>query len=243
MINACHKKVKVLSYSKQHPTAAAYLIKAENREQGLALRVSLSGKIIDIETQLFGNFNIYNLLATLLVLINHGFESDEVAERVSEIHSVDGRMQRFGGVDVPMVFLDYAHTPQALKQVLTSCRDYTAADLICVFGCGGERDTSKRPLMGEIAQRYADRIVICDDNPRGEDPEQICNGILKGMTNTRSHCVIHDRAKAISKAIKEAAPDDVVLVAGKGHERYQIVKGVKKPFNDAGFIQKALEDY
>ncbi len=243
MINACHKKVKVLSYSKQSSTAAAYLIKAENREQGLALRVSLLGKVIDIETHLFGNFNIYNLLATLLVLINHGFELADAAERLSEIHPVDGRMQRFGSGDVPMVFLDYAHTPQALKQVLTSCRDYTAADLICVFGCGGERDASKRPLMGKIAQHYADRIVICDDNPRGEDPEQICNDILKGMTNTRSYCVIHNRAKAISKAIKEAAPGDVVLVAGKGHERYQIVKGVKKPFNDADFIQKALEDY
>ena len=196
------------------------------------MRVSLLGKVIDIETHLFGNFNIYNLLATLLVLINHGFELADAAERLSEIHPVDGRMQRFGSGDVPMVFLDYAHTPQALKQVLTSCRDYTNADLICVFGCGGERDASKRPLMGEIAQHYADRVVICDDNPRGEDPEQICNDILKGMTNTRSHCIMHDRAEAINKAIKEAAPGDVVLVAGKGHERYQIVKGVKKPFND-----------
>ena len=243
MIDACHKEVTVLSYSTRTPTAAAYLIKAENREQGLALRISLLGKVIDIETHLFGNFNIYNLLATLLVLINHGFELDEVAERVSEIHPVDGRMQRFGGSDMPMVFLDYAHTPQALKQVLTSCRDYTTADLICVFGCGGERDVSKRPLMGEIAQRYADRIVICDDNPRAEDAEQICNDILKGMTNTSLNCVVHDRAKAISQAIKSAAPGDVVLVAGKGHERYQIVQGVKKPFNDKDFIKKALEEY
>ncbi len=243
MINACHKKVTVLSYSKQSSMVAAYLIKAENREQGLALRVSLLGEVIDIETCVFGNFNIYNLLATLLVLINHGFQLDEAAERLSEIHPVAGRMQRFGGGDLPKVFLDYAHTPQALKQVLISCRDYATADLICVFGCGGERDASKRPLMGEIAQCYADRIVICDDNPRGEDSERICNDILRGMTKNRAHCVIHDRARAISKAIEEAAPGDVVLVAGKGHERYQIVKGVKKPFNDADFIQKALEDY
>ena len=243
MINACHKKVTVLSYSKQSSMTAAYLIKAEHREQGLALRVSLLGKVVDIETRLFGDFNIYNLLATLLVLINHGFQLDEAAERLSVIHPVDGRMQRFGSSEAPTVFLDYAHTPQALEQVLKSCRNYATADLVCVFGCGGERDASKRSLMGEIAQRYADRVVICDDNPRGENPEQICNDILKGMTKRRKHCVIHDRAKAITKAIKEAMPGDVVLVAGKGHERYQIIKDVKKPFNDSDFIQKALEDY
>ena len=243
MINACHKKVTVLSYSKQSSMTAAYLIKAENREQGLALRVSLLGKVIDIETRVYGNFNIYNLLATLLVLINHGFQLDDAVERLSETHPLDGRMQCFGGGNLPKVFLDYAHTPQALKQVLVSCRDYATADLICVFGCGGERDASKRPLMGAIAQRYADRVVLCDDNPRAEDPERICNDILKGMTKPRAHCVIHDRARAISKAIKEASPGDVVLVAGKGHERYQIIKGVKKPFNDADFILKALEGY
>ena len=243
MINACHKRVTVLSYSKQSTMAAAYLIKAENREQGLALRVSLLGKVVDIETRLFGDFNIYNLLATLLVLINHGFQLDAAAERLSVIHPVDGRMQRFGSSDTPTVFLDYAHTPQALEQVLKSCRDYGTANLICVFGCGGERDASKRPLMGEIAQRYADRIVICDDNPRGEDPEQICNDILKGITTHRAHCVIRDRAKAIAMAIKEAMPGDVVLVAGKGHEHYQIINEVKRPFNDTDFIQKALEDY
>ena len=243
MINACHKGVTVLSYSKQSPTAAAYLIEAKNRKQGLVLRVSLLGKVLDIETRVFGNFNIYNLLATLLVLISHGLRLDDAAECLAEIHPVNGRMQLLGGGDLPRVFLDYAHTPQALKQVLKSCRDYTTADLICVFGCGGERDISKRPLMGEVAQLYADRIVICDDNPRGEDPKQICSDILKGITKNRAHCVIQDRAKAISKAIKDAAPSDVVLVAGKGHERYQIVKGVKKPFNDADIIQKALKDY
>jgi len=243
MMQACHRGVTVLSYSKKSPTAAAYLMKVENRRQGLALRISVLGEIVDIETRLFGGFNIYNLLATLLVLINHGLSTDQAAERLAQIHTVDGRMQCFAGNNAPTVFIDYAHTPQALEQALKSCRDYTAADLICVFGCGGERDIGKRPLMGEIAQNYSDYIVICDDNPRCEDAQKICDDILKGIGKTLKHRVIHDRAEAITTAIKTARPGDVVLVAGKGHERYQLIGGECKPFNDADCIQKALGDY
>ena len=243
MINACHRSVTVLSYSTRSSSTAAYLIKAEHRKQGLMLRISILGKSVDIETRLFGEFNISNLLATVLVLINHGLGIYEAIERIAEIHPVDGRMQRFGGDNTPTVFVDYAHTPQALEQALKACRNYTAAHLICVFGCGGDRDASKRPLMGEVARRYADQIVICDDNPRDENPERICNDILKGVGKSVEHRVIRDRAQAITTAIGNAMPHDVILVAGKGHERYQIIKAERKPFKDGDFIQKALASY
>lgn len=242
MINACRKRVTVLSYSKQSSTTAAYLIKAENRKQGLALRISVLGKTIDIETRVFGEFNIDNLLATVLALLSHGVQVDEIVKRLTTITPVDGRMQRFGNAYTPTVFLDYAHTPQALEQVLKACRDYTESKLVCVFGCGGERDASKRPLMGAIAQRYADYIVICDDNPRGENPERICNDILKGLSKSQNSRVIHNREQAISEAIKGATAKDVVLIAGKGHERYQIIKNKRRPFNDADVIRKTLEE-
>ena len=243
MIHACHRRVTVLSYSIESQLSAAYLIKAEPRRQGLALRISILGKVMDVETRLFGEFNIHNVLATLLVLINHGLQVDEAVEQLSTIHPVDGRMQRFGGNNAPTVFVDYAHTPQALEQALKACRDYSDTNLICIFGCGGERDASKRPLMGAVAKHYADQIVICDDNPRRENPEQICNDILKGIGKTAQHSVIHDRGRAITTVIKDARPTDVILVAGKGHERYQIIKDERKPFSDADFIQKALKGY
>ena len=243
MIHACHRGVTVLSYSKKSSAVAAYLLKAEQCKQGLALRISVLGRVVDIETCLFGEFNIYNLLATMLVLISHGLSIDEASERLRKIHIVDGRMQYFGGNNAPTVFVDYAHTPQALQQALKASKDYATGDLICVFGCGGERDSGKRLLMGEVASHHANYIIICDDNPRREDAEQICNDILKGVAKTTKHSVIHDRAQAITTAIKTAKPTDVVLVAGKGHERYQLVGTERKPFNDADFIQKALEDY
>ena len=243
MIHACHRRVTVLGYSKTSAATAAYLIKSVNRKQGLALRISVLGKMVDIETSLFGAFNIDNILATVLVLIRHGLSRDEAVERLAEIHTVEGRMQCFGGNNAPTVLVDYAHTPQALQQALEACREMASADVICVFGCGGDRDAGKRPLMGEVACNYAHSIVICDDNPRNEDAEQICNDILKGVVKTAEYRVIHDRAQAITTAILNAQPNDVILVAGKGHEKYQYVGSGRKPFNDVHYVRKALENY
>jgi len=255
MIAACRPQTQILRYSKQSSAADAYLLTAQHRASGLAVALSIHGRTIEIETALFGEFNIDNLLAAALVLVNHGLSTAAVAARLSAVHPVSGRMQAFGGSGAPTVFLDYAHTPQALAQVLKSCAYYTTGRLICVFGCGGERDTSKRPLMGQVAQRYADRVVVCDDNPRGEDAEQIFADIVSGMdtasdpigsatkSRIRNLETTHDRRRAISAAIAAARPGDVVLVAGKGHEDYQIIGDTRTPLRDSAIIQKALETY
>jgi len=247
MISSCRPQTQILKYSQQSSSADAYLLSAQHRPSGLAVSLSIHGHAVEIETALFGEFNIDNLLAAALVLVNHGLSIEQVAARLSAVHPVSGRMQAFGGGGAPTVFLDYAHTPQALAQVLKSCAYYTSGRLICVFGCGGERDASKRPLMGEVAQRYADCVVVCDDNPRGEDPEQIFADILAAIDTSRerikSLATLHDRRQAISAAIAAAQPGDVVLVAGKGHEEYQIIGDTRLPLSDSAVIQNALETY
>jgi UDP-N-acetylmuramyl tripeptide synthase len=153
-------------------------------------------------------------------------------------------MQRLGGIDAPLVVVDYAHTPDALEKVLLALRSAvaTGGNLVCVFGCGGERDPGKRPQMGRIAATLADRIVVTNDNPRGEDPAEISAGIVRGIreTHNRRWAVELDRAAAIANAIGSARPGDVVLIAGKGHERYQETNGVRVPFSDVGHANAAL---
>jgi UDP-N-acetylmuramoyl-L-alanyl-D-glutamate--2,6-diaminopimelate ligase len=151
-------------------------------------------------------------------------------------------MNRLGGDErLPLVVVDYAHTPDALEQALTALRAHTAGRLLCVFGCGGERDGGKRPQMGAIAERLADEIVITDDNPRGEDGNAIVAAIRAGLAEPSRATVLRDRARAIRLAIERAWPGDTVLVAGKGHEPYQEVNGTKLPFDDLVEARAALE--
>jgi UDP-N-acetylmuramoyl-L-alanyl-D-glutamate--2,6-diaminopimelate ligase len=150
-------------------------------------------------------------------------------------------MNRLGGGALPLVVIDYAHTPDALEQALTSLRAHCAGKLICVFGCGGERDAGKRPQMGAIAERLADEIVVTDDNPRGEDGDAIVAQILAGFAHAQRARVQRDRAAAIALALREARAGDVVLIAGKGHEPYQEIGGVKRTFDDADVARRALE--
>jgi UDP-N-acetylmuramyl-tripeptide synthetase len=154
---------------------------------------------------------------------------------------VPGRMQSFGGGDRPRVVVDYAHTPDALKQVLTALREHTAGDLICVFGCGGDRDAAKRPMMGAIAGRLADRVILTNDNPRSEDPDAILAAIESGLPQPAAACREPDRQRAIATAIAAARPGDVVLVAGKGHESWQIIGTEKRPFSDIEQVAQQLE--
>jgi UDP-N-acetylmuramoyl-L-alanyl-D-glutamate--2,6-diaminopimelate ligase len=160
-------------------------------------------------------------------------------------------MNRLGGEGgLPLVVVDYAHTPDALEQALSSLRAHAAANLVCIFGCGGERDTGKRPQMAAIAERLADRVVVTDDNPRGEDGDAIVADILKGFTGAMradtmrlaiSRLVVErDRGRAIARAVGEAGPDDIVLIAGKGHEPYQEIHGVQHPFDDTEVARSAL---
>jgi UDP-N-acetylmuramoyl-L-alanyl-D-glutamate--2,6-diaminopimelate ligase len=161
--------------------------------------------------------------------------------RLANLRAVPGRMERFGGAGArPLVIVDYAHTPDALKQVLQTLRPHCAGRLWCVFGCGGDRDRGKRPLMGAMAERYADRVVVTSDNPRHEDPLAIIDQILVGIARADAVDRVPDRADALRQAIAGAQTGDIVLVAGKGHEDYQQVGDERLPFSDREQVSRLL---
>ena len=193
-----------------------------------------------VDTALVGRYNISNLLAVAAVLHDAGLPAHDVARRLSELTPPPGRMERVGGNGEPLVVIDYAHTPDALENALTALRDVTTprgGRLCVVFGCGGDRDKGKRPQMGQIAERLADRVLVTSDNPRSEEPQAIIADILAGMTHAE---VEIDRAAAIRRAIAEAGENDVILLAGKGHEPYQDLGSVRLPFSDVEQAQAAL---
>jgi UDP-N-acetylmuramoyl-L-alanyl-D-glutamate--2,6-diaminopimelate ligase len=199
-----------------------------------------------VESGALGRHNASNLLGTLATLLASGIPLKKAVAALSALRPVPGRLERLGGGRKPLVVVDYAHTPDALRQVLTTLREVldsrpTTHDprLICVFGCGGERDPGKRPLMGRIAARLADRSIVTSDNPRGEDPHEIIADILSGVRRGEVG-VNADRRGAILGAVAQARGGDIVLVAGKGHEAYQEIRGVRHPFSDAQVAREAL---
>ncbi|HKW82055.1 MAG TPA: UDP-N-acetylmuramoyl-L-alanyl-D-glutamate--2,6-diaminopimelate ligase [Casimicrobiaceae bacterium] len=198
----------------------------------------------EIATRLIGVFNATNLLGVLGVLLVSGVALEPALAIVAAAEAPPGRMQRLGGGEAPLVVIDYAHTPDALEKVLTALRPAVGegGELICVFGCGGDRDRGKRPEMGRLAGRLADRVLVTNDNPRSEDPAAIASDIVHGIRDTgnRHYAIELDRANAIATAIGEAAAGDVVLVAGKGHETTQEQAGVQTPFVDAEHARRAL---
>jgi UDP-N-acetylmuramoyl-L-alanyl-D-glutamate--2,6-diaminopimelate ligase len=195
----------------------------------------------EIASPLLGRFNVYNLLAVAGCLGTLGYTFAQIQRALAQLKPVAGRMNRLGGgANVPLVVVDYAHTPDALEQALTSLRAHCAGRLTCVFGCGGERDRGKRPQMGLIASRLADWTIITDDNPRGEDGDAIVDEILTGFDGLDAN-IERDRAAAIAMAIDHAKPGDIVLIAGKGHEPYQEIGGKKFPFDDLAVARQALE--
>ena len=195
-----------------------------------------------VQTRLIGRFNVDNLLAVVSALGALGESFERIVEAISALHPVNGRMSRLGGHHgQPLVVIDYAHTPDALEQSLHAVRAHCEGRLICVFGCGGERDAGKRPLMGAIAERWADVAVVTDDNPRGEDGDAIVAQIMAGFAHPDAAMVQRDRALAIAEALRMAGPGDVVLIAGKGHETYQEGATGKRPFDDLAVARAALE--
>lgn len=199
---------------------------------GLSMRVVAGSAEAQLKTGLLGRFNAANLLAALGALMALGYDFGEAVGRLAEVNTVAGRMEAFGGGERPLVVVDYAHTPDALENVLHALREHTAHQLWCIFGCGGERDRKKRPLMGRIAEALADHVVITDDNPRGEDPFSIIEDILGGIQNPDAVYICRDRRMAIADAIGMARDGDVILVAGKGHETEQQIGDEKIPFSD-----------
>jgi len=194
-----------------------------------------------LESPLLGRFNASNLLAVLTTLVVLGIPLDEALSALSRVQSVSGRMETFGGGPAtPLVVVDYAHTPDALEQVLLTLREHTMGRLWCVFGCGGERDRGKRPLMGAVVERLANMVIVTNDNPRGEEAADICRAILNGMKTPARAMVIPERAAAIRHAIISAKPEDVILVAGKGHEDYQQIGTTRFPFSDSIEVKQLL---
>ncbi|MCA1798641.1 MAG: UDP-N-acetylmuramoyl-L-alanyl-D-glutamate--2,6-diaminopimelate ligase [Xanthomonadaceae bacterium] len=209
--------------------------------EGMRLVLATHDGAIEFESGLLGEFNASNLALAAAVLLELGLAPDEIGERLAAAITVPGRMERFGGGGRPTVLVDYAHTPDALEQVLRAARGHARGKLWCVFGCGGDRDNGKRPLMAAIAAAWADRVVVTDDNPRSEDPEAIIDNIVEGFPATAQWTVQRDRAQAIADAVTGAAPDDVVVVAGKGHEDYQLVGTQMQPFSDRSTVAGLLE--
>lgn len=210
------------------------------RREGLLLVLDTAWGRGELEVPLLGRFNAYNLLAVLAVLLVSDIPFGEAVTALAKVRPPAGRMQTLGGDGRPLVVVDYAHTPDALEKVLATLRPLAGKGrVICVFGCGGNRDKGKRPLMGRAAQRGADLVFVTSDNPRHEDPLAIIADILQGVKTDSAH-IEPDRARAIFEAVGGARAEDIVLIAGKGHEDYQEIGGRRLPFSDAAVAEKAL---
>ena len=218
-----------------------YGFDVELNQNGLSMKVVTPWGDGQLQSPVIGDFNASNLLAVLSVMLLQGIEFKEALQRLTTIKSVAGRMQRFGDDSTPLVVVDFAHTPDALEKALTSLRQHTKNNLWCVFGCGGDRDVGKRPLMGAVAENKADYVVLTNDNPRSEAAENILNDIQSGISDIKKVIVEQDRHTAIYLAISKAQVGDVVLIAGKGHENYQMVGSEKIPFSDAEEVQQQLK--
>lgn len=221
-------------------TVQATALRFDNTGIGFELRIG--GQAHAVQSPLLGRFNVDNLLAVAGVLHALGDAPAQVAHTLSQLEPIHGRMNRLGGDGkAPLVVVDYAHTPDALEQALTSLRAHVQARLICVFGCGGDRDRGKRPQMAAIAEAHADVVIVTDDNPRFEDGDAIVADIMAGFAQPAQAIVQRDRAAAIAQAVAMAGNPDIVLVAGKGHEPYQDIQGVQHPFDDTRVARAALE--
>ncbi|HSN19059.1 MAG TPA: UDP-N-acetylmuramoyl-L-alanyl-D-glutamate--2,6-diaminopimelate ligase [Usitatibacter sp.] len=218
---------------------------AQLSEAGVRFRIEGEWGEGEVRSPVLGAFNVSNLLAVAGALLAAGIPFADMLRALQALEPVPGRLERLGGGDTPLVVIDYAHTPDALEKALQALRAVLDAGgerrgrLICVFGCGGDRDAGKRPLMGEVAARLADHVIVTSDNPRNEDPRSIIAQVLAGIAGRRAEA-IEDRQVAIFSAVHQAAPGDVVLLAGKGHETYQEIAGARHPFNDREVAAAAL---
>ncbi len=246
-----NSNTKIFTYSILEQKAD---LKAQNTEfsvQGIKAEIIANNlEKIKVRLPLDGSFNLYNCLASLGILLSQKqikFNLDELIKVLSQVEATAGRFQRVLKPDskdyLPNCIVDYAHTPDGLENVLKTAREILpeTGKLICVFGCGGDRDSTKRPIMGRIAAQYADNIIITSDNPRSEDPNQIISDILTGLSSLEKVIIEADRAEAIKKAIQLANSADIVLIAGKGHENYQIFKNKTIHFDDAEEVLKVYK--
>lgn len=226
-----------ISCQPQQHSQAVWASAIEFADQGTRLQVHAGDQSYHLQSPLLGGFNVYNLLAAITAVHALGYDLAAIGAAVPQLHAVPGRMETFNaGPQQPLVIVDYAHTPDALQQVLVALRRHCRGQLWCVFGCGGDRDRGKRPQMGAVAAKYADRVVVTDDNPRGEAAEQIVADIMAGMLQ-RDHVVVqHGREQAVLDALHNAQAGDIVLLAGKGHEDYQIIGQQRLPYHERAVV-------
>lgn len=217
------KKFNVISFGIKNQSA---IIKAKNIEyslKGTCFDLVLKNKNFKVKTKLIGEHNVYNCLAALSIIFAQNLDLEQAIEHLSKFEYIPGRLEKI--TKDYNVFIDYAHTPHALEQVLKSLRPLTKGKLHLIFGCGGNRDTSKRPLMAKVAESYSSNCIVTSDNPRWEDDEKIFSDIRKGFENPQNVKFIKDRKKAIAEGLKILSEDDILLIAGKGHEKFQEIKG------------------
>ncbi len=232
---------KVISYSTQN-NADVCVEELKLSSHGMHVKINTPWGRANLQSSLVGQFNLSNLLAVISTLCLLDFPLSSVVDYASQLQPVPGRMQALGGHTKPLVVVDYAHKPDALEKVLIALRQQCQGYLYCVFGCGGERDRGKRPIMASIAERYADRVIVTDDNPRHEDPAQIVAEIMQGFSDKNKVIVQHDRSKAIHDVIQSALVGDCVLIAGKGAETYQQIGDQKIAFSDEEKVREALQE-
>lgn len=240
MVEDTKAKVRTFSFS-QKSDADIHCILISNSVDGLQLTVG----DVNIKSPLIGRFNAYNLAEVFLICQTLGLDNTKIAEALSTAPGAEGRMEKVSiksGSKQPLVLVDYAHTPDALENVLKTLNEVKSEDqkLHIVFGCGGDRDRGKRPEMAQIAEHFADRIIVTSDNPRNEDPDAIIDEIFRGFDHSENIMRITDRREAINNAIELADEHTIVLIAGKGHETFQEIRGKRHPFDDREIARKAL---
>ncbi|MEQ6918327.1 UDP-N-acetylmuramoyl-L-alanyl-D-glutamate--2,6-diaminopimelate ligase [Halomonas aquatica] len=243
MLAGVHSGVRVLAVGQDEAVTLRVVDWHPHVDGQLSLVATPEGER-ELELSLMGRFNLDNVLLAIATLHGLGHPLEVLFEAAADLAPVPGRMERLSRPGCPTVVIDYAHTPAALDNALTALRAHLPGDgrLWCLFGCGGDRDSGKRPLMAAAAARHADVLVVTDDNPRGEAPEVIRAQVLEGLDASPS-CEVREvagRGEAIARALAEAAPDDVVLIAGKGHENYQEVAGMRHTFSDLAEAEQAL---
>ena len=212
-------------------------------QNGCQFRLETSWGTTVVNVPLLGKFNIYNLLSAVAVVLSQGERFDDVVRLLSHLTPVAGRMEVFPFSLRANVVVDYAHTPDALEQLLSSAKAHTTGKIWCVFGCGGDRDRGKRPLMAKAAERYADHIIITTDNSRSESPKTIAEDIRKGLSSFEIAKDEPDRERAIRWCLEKAAADDLIIVAGKGHENYQIIGNDKTDYDERAVVARLQKEY
>ncbi len=232
----------VISYSRHDSTASIFVIESILNEQGIGLALQLPMGVAHFNAPVIGEFNIANLLLTAGVLSACGYDCKLIESTMNNVTAVPGRMEYLSHQGFASAVIDYAHTPDALEKALQAARHHCLGQLWVVFGCGGDRDTGKRAEMARIAEQLADRILVTSDNPRTENPSSIIDMICQGFRSETPFMREEDRALAIKQAIQNAAADDLVLIAGKGHEDYQDIAGVKHPFSDQQVVLQVYQE-